>query len=561
MQMKAANEDRSRATWWAAICAVALMGLPVVAQEPGSAQESAGDEKTVEKAEEEYDWIFDEKRGRKYRVERIPKVEKTHRWVSETNVRFPGGATFEVVDHDENWFYVKVFERLPRKARPKTPAGPTPEEIQAVEETYETSFEAVDRLNMTGFDKGLPRSGQWRNGFDLADMNGDGHLDIVFGPARKGRQAPNIFLGDGAGNWSPWTTVRYPPAPYDYGDVAVGDLDQDGNLDLVFGVHLRGLIVLRSTGEGVFELWSSGVEVDMPGQGGDATSFSSRTIELFDWNSDGNPDIIALGEGPKGLKTKADKDGNNQLINTSRGFLVYLNNGDGSWKVYAQERQNNERANFGDDFAIGDIDGDGIWDLISATRQLGSQAIWAKGDDDSLSYENVEEVRPKAFVDSVELADLDLDGRQDVVLSYRNRELEDWRVGIDILYSKEGGGYNRVPLFSLKGRDTIGSLALGHLDKDGRLDIVAGNSNGALKIYLSDKEKGFVEETSPELDQKRKGCLAFGTTLVDLDGDGIDEIVSGFAGEPTGYPGFPNLSKPGCVREGSIRVWKISSDS
>jgi len=265
---------------------------------------------------------------------------------------------------------------------------------------------------------------------------------------------------------------------------------------MVFGIHLRGMYIVRSTGEGGFEPWAEGVEVDEPGAGGDATSFSTRTIDLVDWNKDGRLDIVALGEGPKGLKTRDDGKGNNRLINTSRGFLVYLNNGDGTWKIHAQERGDNQRANFGDSFAIDDLNGDGHWDLLTATRQMGSRWILAETDDTKITYRKIDAVRPRAFVDAVEIADVDEDGRKDLIISYRNHELEVWRSGIDILYSEPDGSYRGEPLFVAEGRSTIASLSLGHLDQDERLDIVAGNGDGALLVFLSDKDKGFVMESS-----------------------------------------------------------------
>jgi len=55
----------------------------------------------------------------------------------------------------------------------------------------------------------------------VADMNGDGHLDIVHGPARKQSGPPVIFLGDGQGSWTQWKEARFPSLAYDYGDVEV----------------------------------------------------------------------------------------------------------------------------------------------------------------------------------------------------------------------------------------------------------------------------------------------------------------------------------------------------
>ena len=553
--------DRVRGLAWATILTLAL-SVPAIAQgqEPSATTPEKAD--AVKGEDDGYEWMMDEARGRRYRVDRVPKVENTYRRVSETEVRFPGGARLEVVDESEDWFYVKVYERLARETAPvSAPKGPTEEQLAEAAAAYETEYETVDRLTFNPFDKGLPRSGQWRNGFDVADMNGDGHMDIVFGPARKGRSHPNIFLGDGAGNWKRWTEVKYPPAPYDYGDVAVGDLDGDGHQDMVFGIHLRGMFVARSTGEGAFEPWTQGVEVDMPGAGGDATSFSSRAVQLLDWNGDGKLDIVALGEGPKGLKTRQDKKGKNQLINTSRGFLVYLNNGDGSWTVHAQERGDKQRANFGDSFAVDDVNGDGNWDLLTATRQMGSRWILAETSDTKLTYKEIPAVRPRAFIDGTAIADMDNDGHKDLVVSYRNNELNVWRSGIDILYGQEDGAYRAEPLYSAEGRSTIASLSLGNLNGDDRLDLAAGNGDGVLFVFLSEGKKGFVAEKSKELHQKRLGCQAFDITLVDLDGDGLDELATGFAGEQTGYPGFPNMSKPGCIREGSIRVWKAANNS
>ena len=315
-------------------------------------------------------WLVDEETGKRYKIEKVRKIKGTYIWRDEKHIRLPGGLLkVEVVKHDDQWFWLKLWEpkKLPARRVPMRPK-PTQEELDEVAATYAPPAEASDRIRLEPFDEGLPRTGQWRQGFDVADMNDDGHLDIVFGPSRKGRALPNIFLGDSQGNWRRWSEARYPPLPYDYGDAAAADFNGDGHQDVAFGFHLRGMLALIGDGKGGFEPWTEGLELDSPGKGGDATAFSSRAIEAVDWNGDGRPDLLALGEGPKGLKLVAGDD-KGTMINTATSFALFVNGGDGSWSRQAVE---DRAGDFGDDFAVGNFDRDGRLDLAIASRRRGN---------------------------------------------------------------------------------------------------------------------------------------------------------------------------------------------
>jgi hypothetical protein len=243
-------------------------------------------------------WLKD-KDGRQYFLEKLDKSGPFLR-LKDHWIKTRWGINVEVVKEDDKYFYYKVF-KVDEKANPPSmlPPPPTAEEIEKVKASYAANIPEAHRLSFVSFGEGLPTSGQWRDGFDIADMNGDGHLDIVHGPARKSFGRIAIFLGDGKGHWRRWSEAKYPDLPYDYGDAAVADFNGDGKPDVALAMHLRGLVVLLGDGKGNFTNWSKGLDLHVAGTGNDDAGFSTRALVAIDWNHDGRPDILALGEGPR----------------------------------------------------------------------------------------------------------------------------------------------------------------------------------------------------------------------------------------------------------------------
>src|SRR4051812_16127447 len=142
-------------------------------------------------------WLKD-KDGRQYFLETLAKDGPFLR-LNDRQIRTRWGITVDVVKEDDKFFYYKVYKSTGsfNTARPK----PTQAEVETMVASYAVNTPEAHRLSFTPFGQGLPTSGQWRNGFDIADMNGDGHPDIVHGPARKSLGNPAVFLGDGKGHW------------------------------------------------------------------------------------------------------------------------------------------------------------------------------------------------------------------------------------------------------------------------------------------------------------------------------------------------------------------------
>ncbi|MEM9557030.1 MAG: VCBS repeat-containing protein [Acidobacteriota bacterium] len=494
--------------------------------------------------------------GREYWVEVVNKgVEgRNYRWVDDKHVRLYGGLTFEVVDHDEETFSLKFLKPV-RQPTVRTPVTTvTQAEKDAAAKSYETEIETVDRLELVRWDKGLPRSGQWRHGLAIADMNNDGHLDIVHGPARKGRPQPNIFLGDGQGNWTLWQEARYPSFPFDYGDVAVGDFDNDGNQDMALGMHLKGLMVLRGDGEGNFVRWSDGIDVEIPGQGGDASTFSSREIETVDWNRDGRLDIIAFGEGPKATNQMALRRGKIET-KSSRGVVVFLNNGNSGWSALEMDDQ----SSFGDSLSVANLNGDEIPDFVTSSSLVGYPKILHYGDSSGGWVErDFEGLRPRAFVRAVTTLQVDDDELADIAVGYVNNDARVWRSGLDLYVtggSPDSATWQRTTLGVAEGRRGIFAVDSGDLDGDGLPDIVASTGIGELWVFLGANGGTMVREASPEVGRRSIQCRGYSVRLHDLDGDGRDEIVAGFAGETSVAPDATTLR--GCPGNGSLEIYRV----
>lgn len=493
-------------------------------------------------------WLEDEA-GRKYFVTEVPRYEGHYRWLDEerTRIRLREGP-FLVESYDEDVFRVRIYgvESLDEGTAPAQRRAAV--DPVAVEASYEFSTPAADRFRFEPFDRGLPRSGQWRNGLALADMNGDGHLDVVHGPARKGRPAPTIWLGDGAGNWRPWAAARFAEAPYDYGDVAVADFNGDGHLDMALAVHLRGLIVLVGDGRGGFTRWDQGLPLRL--SEAEATEFSSRALEVADWNGDGRPDLVVLGEGGA-LALSPDAKGRRGFIQGGEGLRVFLNRGDGSW----ESAPGIESKNWGTAIALSDLDGDGRPDaLLGTARQGFRDLLLLSGDEGSWAAAELPTLRVRSIVGGVAIGEFGSGTGQDLAVAYTTREADRWRTGIDLSLRQADGSWVRRTLWNEAGRDQLRTLAAGDIDGDGLADLVAAGDEGRILVFLQEEGGEWRLEESPDLAPHER-CTAFSANLADLDGRPGAELVVGFAGDP-GMRGGIVPEASGCPSSGAIKAWR-----
>jgi hypothetical protein len=349
-----------------------------------------------------------------------------------------------------------------------------------------------------------------------------------------------VPLGDGRGTWRRWGDARFPALPYDYGDVQVADFDGDGVHDVAFAVHLRGVLALRGDGRGAFTPTRTGLDFASPGE---PPGFSSRVLRAADVDGDGRVDLVALGDGPRLVRSPGERpDG-------AMGAVVYRNVGDGAW---ARTPGPIAAGLFGDSLAVGDFNRDGRLDVATASGVLGrTDIVQLASPGGGWTPHAGTALRPRAYVRAVAAGDLDGDDGDDLVVAYAANEGDRWRSGLDVLHPGTGG-WRRTAIVERSGPAGPTDVTIGDLDGDGRRDVVAVTADGELWIFLADGRGGFTREAGPPAPSP--GCRGSHVALGDLDGDGRRDVVASFAGEPDA-----RMVPEPCRSGGGLAAWKIAA--
>ena len=165
----------------------------------------------------------------------------------------------------------------------------------------------------------------------------------------------------------------------------------------------------------------------------------------------------------------------------------------------------------------GDLNGDGLADLATADNYGGTVSVLLNSGGGAF--------RPRASCpaqyqgpQAVAAGDLNRDGRPDLAVA-----IAGGTGYVGLFYGRADGGFAPVTLLnSLPFGNGPDSLAVGDLNRDGWLDIVAVNSGRAeVDVFLARGDGGFRAQTAFDA-----GFGQFSVALADLDADGkLDAVV------------------------------------
>ncbi|MEZ5978429.1 MAG: VCBS repeat-containing protein [Planctomycetota bacterium] len=137
--------------------------------------------------------------------------------------------------------------------------------------------------------EGLPKAGIWRGKPAIEDLDGDGRLDIVaslrmWGGGNKGEGLHAWLARDGGYE----ENTRGLRRDLGYGGVDVADLDGDGRLDLAFACHNGSPRAYLCNGFDEEAQWTE-VSTGLEGMG------VCTDVEIADFTGDGRADLACIG--------------------------------------------------------------------------------------------------------------------------------------------------------------------------------------------------------------------------------------------------------------------------
>jgi len=391
-------------------------------------------------------------------------------------------------------------------------------------------------------------SGLYATGVIAADINGDGHPDLVL--SNRGSNDVTVRFNNGAGYFPDRIDVPTGNGPR---YVDGGDFDGDGDFDLCTPDYNGDTAtVLRNDGGGHFTithqfelnrtvfLWTDDIDLDgaidivVLQWDGSAETPSESPALMTPFYGTGTGDFkqgafAYIGLHPRGgASADFNGDGIIDLVTAnlmSADLTLLLGQGDRTWAP----PQSIKIGGYPRYLTLDDFDGDGDVDIAAISKD--SHQCLILHNDGNASFDVVQTSVTNNLPHSIDSGDLDQDGDIDLVVCHVGAY---W----SIAYFNDGSGHfpHSQEIWMPTGATEV---HIADMNTDGKLDIISANINAherGASVLLNGScdptedcnANGILDGCEAELDCDLNGipdeCELADGTAFDIDGDGVIDV-------------------------------------
>ncbi|GAB3997854.1 hypothetical protein GCM10028807_43980 [Spirosoma daeguense] len=324
------------------------------------------------------------------------------------------------------------------------------------------------------------------------DLNNDGNLDFVV--VNSTGNTVSIRLGTGTGSFTTPPSSAELPAPSSAIGLAIGDIDNDGDLDIL-AAGSTAVNIYRNNGAASF---SAPTALNI--------GASASSLSMGDVDGDGDLDFVVANSDISGTGSTASlrlNNGSGQFTTPAGGGTITLGNG----SVWV---------------ALHDLDGDGDLDLLGSNAFSNNLSIRLNdGNGQFTSPASTPQVTVGTNPNVFAVGDIDNDGDLDVAVGNGGSNTA------SILKNNGNAQLTNVATLSLGNQSQC--VALGDVDSDGDLDLISANGlSNTLSVRLND---GLGNFTAPVTNPNPNvgGNFPVVVVLGDVDNDGdLDALTNNF---------------------------------
>lgn len=370
---------------------------------------------------------------------------------------------------------------------------------------------------------------EYTNAVELADLDGDGRVDILF--ANGGNyQAPGppelsrVFLNQGPGKMFKEVTQQVLPEPMVAARaIRVADLNRDGNADIVVGTsYSTQSRLFLGEGQGRFR---DATASNLP-----QVNASVGDVKVGDADGDGDLDLILADWGP-----------GDPMTNAGGRTMLWLNDGEGRFTDATATNMPDLPVKFSWNLEYVDVDNDYDLDVMVSSKKSAGSFLFEN--DGQGRYKDVTQGRVPAYTNNYEIEAMDLtaDGWLDVITMNDGEALDDGpyaRRNHVFVNDGHGGFVDASPeLWADRDNPAVDDnlAVMLDYDSDGDADVLVASLAGPDRILMNDGSghlRLHADFMNSFTGDPTHGTL--GTAVADLDGDGRLDVVQG-QGEVPGY--------------------------